>query len=154
MPALLPSTTELVIRNDIAQLAVLSEAMERIGVGHGIAPKPLIQLQVALDEMVSNVIKYAWPEGGSHEIRVRIAVGNGQVEVEISDDGRAFDPLHAPAPQPPPPGWRPQPGGVGVHMVKQLMERIEYVRTDGRNCLTMTKQCNVGVQTGKEDGTP
>jgi anti-sigma regulatory factor (Ser/Thr protein kinase) len=146
MPALLPSTTELVIRNDIAQLAILSEAMDRIGSEHGLSSKPLSQLQVALDEMVSNVIKYAWPDGGSHEIGVRITVGGGQVEIEITDDGRAFDPLDAPAPQPPPPGLRPRPGGVGVHMVKQFMDRIEYSRMDGRNCLKMTKQCNVGVQ--------
>lgn len=154
MPTLPPGATELVIRNDIAQLAILSEAMDRIGVEHGLAPKPLIQLQVALDEMVSNVIKYAWPEGGSHEIRVRITVGRGQVEITVTDDGRAFDPLDAPAPKPPPPGQRPRPGGVGVHMVKQFMDRIEFSRTDGRNCLTMTKQCNVDVQTGKKDGTP
>jgi anti-sigma regulatory factor (Ser/Thr protein kinase) len=146
MPALLPSTTELVIRNEIAQLALVSEAMERIGALHGLAPKPLFQLQVALDEMVSNVIKYAWPEGGSHQIHVRIAVGDGQVEIEITDDGRAFDPLDAPAPRPPSPGQRPRPGGVGVHMVKHFMERIEYSRIDGRNCLKMTKQCNVDAQ--------
>jgi anti-sigma regulatory factor (Ser/Thr protein kinase) len=146
MPALLPSTTELVIANDIAQLAVLSEAMERIGVEHGLPQKPLFQLQVALDEMASNVIKYAWPEGGSHQIRVRITVGSGQVDIEITDDGRPFDPLGAPAPRPPPPGQRPRPGGVGVHMVRQFMDRVEYSRIDGWNCLTMTKQCDVGVQ--------
>ncbi len=145
MPAALPSTTELVIRNDLAQLALVSEAMERIGVEFGLARKPLYQLQVALDEMVSNVIKYAWPEGGSHEIRVCITVGGGQVKTEIADDGRPFDPLQAPPPQPPPPGQRRRPGGLGVHMVKQFMEKIEYARRDGRNCLTMTKQCDVGV---------
>jgi len=145
MPLPVPLTTELVIRNDIAQLAVLSEAMERIGVEHGLAPKAQFQLQVALDEMVSNVIKYAWPAGGSHLIGVRITVGSGQVEIEITDDGRAFNPLDTPAPQPPPPGNRPRPGGVGVHMVKQFMSKIEYSRTDGRNCLRMIRQSDVGV---------
>ena len=145
-PAHLPRATELVIRNDIAQLAILSDAMARIGVEQGFAAKPLIQLQVALDEIVSNVIKYAWPEGGSHEICVRITVGSGQVHVEISDDGRAFDPLGVPPPQPPPPGQRPRPGGVGIHMLRQIMDEIEYARIDGRNCLTLTKQCGVGVQ--------
>lgn len=145
MPALLPSTTELVIRNEIGQLAILSEAMERIGVEHGLAPKPLVQLQVALDEVVSNVIKYAWPDGGSHEIRVRITVGSGQVTIEIADDGRTFDPLDTPPPQAPPPGQRPRPGGVGIHMLRQFMEKIEYARIDGRNHLTLTKQCDVGA---------
>jgi serine/threonine-protein kinase RsbW len=144
MPALLPSTTELVIRNEIGQLAILSDAMERIGSEHGIAPKTLFQLQIALDEMVSNVIKYAWPEGGSHEIGVRITVSSGQVAIEIADDGRTFDPRDVPAPPPPPPGQRPRPGGVGIHLLKQFMERIDYARVDGRNHLTMTKQCDTG----------
>lgn len=146
MPAPLPSTTELVIRNEIAELAILSEAMERIGAEHGLAPKPLYQLQVALDEMVSNVIKYAWPDGGSHEIRVCITVRRGEVAIEIVDDGRHFDPLDVPPPQPPPSGQRPRPGGLGIHMLKQFMERIEYARIDGRNRLTLVKQCDVGLQ--------
>jgi anti-sigma regulatory factor (Ser/Thr protein kinase) len=129
----------------MAQLAILSEAMERIGAEHGLASKPLSQLQVALDETVSNVIKYAWPDGGSHEIRVRITVGSGQVVIEIADDGRTFDPLDAPPPEAPPPGQRPRPGGVGIHMLKQFMEKIEYARIDGRNLLTLTKRCDIGV---------
>ena len=146
MPALLPCTTELVIRSDIAQLAILREAMERIGVEYHLAPKPLYQLQVALDEMVSNVIKYAWPEGGSHEIRVRITVSRGQVVIEIADDGRSFDPRDVPAPRPPLPGQRPRPGGVGIHMLRQFVDRIEHARFNGWNYLTLTKQCDVGVQ--------
>ena len=146
MPALVPSTTELVIRSDIAQLAILREAMERIGVEYRLAPKPLYQLQVALDEMVSNVIKYAWPEGGSHEIRVRITVGSGQVVIEIADDGRSFDPRDVPAPPPPRPGQRPRPGGVGIHMLRQFIDKIEHARIDGWNHLTLTKRCDVGVQ--------
>jgi anti-sigma regulatory factor (Ser/Thr protein kinase) len=145
MPAPLPGTTELVIRNEIAQLAILSEAMERIGDEHGLAPKTLFQLQIALDEMVSNVIKYAWPEGGDHEIRVRITAGTGQVAIEIADDGRPFDPLAAPEPLPPPPGRRPRPGGVGIHMLKQFMEKIEYARIDGQNHLTLTKLCDIAA---------
>ena len=145
MPAPLPSTTELVIRNEIAQLAILSEAMERIGEEHGLAPKTLFQMQIALDEMVSNVIKYAWPDGGDHEIRVRITASTGQVAIEIADDGRPFNPLAAPEPPQPPPGRRPRPGGVGIHMLKQFMEKIEYARIDGQNRLTLTKLCDIGA---------
>ena len=131
--------TEIRIRNEIAELARVSEAMERIGERHGFAAKTLAQLQVALDETVSNVIKYAWPEGGSHEICVRIMVGNGEVTLEVLDDGRPFDPVSAPPPKALPPGQRPLPGGVGLHMVRQFMDSIEYARVDGGNRLTLTK---------------
>jgi len=145
MPTLFRSTTELVIHNETPQLAVLSEAMERIGSEYGLAHETLYQLQVALDESVSNVIKYAWPEGGIHEIRVGITVSSGQVAIEISDDGRTFDAANAPLPPSPLRGQRPAPGGVGIHMLKQIMDTIEYRRIDGHNCLTLTKLCNVGV---------
>jgi len=135
-------TMELVIGNDAAQIARVSEAMDCLAAEHGIAPTPLVQLQVALDEMVSNVIKYAWPQGGCHTLQVRIEVALGQVRIDISDDGRPFDPRDAPVPQTPLPGQRPRPGGLGVHMVRQFMDRFEYVRIDTVNRLTMIKRCD------------
>jgi serine/threonine-protein kinase RsbW len=140
-----PSTTNLVIGNDIAQLAILSQAMERFGREHAVAPKSLVQLQVALDEIVSNVIKYAWPEGGSHEIRVRVTFDSGTMTIEVADDGRSFDPRRAPPPEHLPAGQRRRPGGVGLHMVKQFMDSFEYARIDGWNHSTLTKA--IGIQT-------
>jgi anti-sigma regulatory factor (Ser/Thr protein kinase) len=137
----LPQLTHIAIRNDIADLAALSTAIEHVGAEHGIPEKSLFQLQVALDEIVSNVIKYAWPEGGAHDIEIRITVRSDGVEVEISDDGRMFDPRDAPKRDKPLPGQRPQPGGVGVQMTKQLVDRIGYARIGNRNHTTLTKLC-------------
>jgi sigma-B regulation protein RsbU (phosphoserine phosphatase) len=130
---------ELVIGNELAQMTRVSEAMDRLAAEHGLAPKLLALLQVALDEMVSNVIKYAWPEGGSHTLRVRIAVGLVQVQIDICDDGLPFDPREAPAPQAMAAGPRPRPGGLGVHMVRQFVDRLAYERIDNTNRLTIIK---------------
>jgi serine/threonine-protein kinase RsbW len=140
----LPQTTHIVIRNDVAGLAALTSAMEHVGTEHGMPEKSLYQLQIALDEMVSNVIKYAWPEGGAHDIEIRITARDDGIEVEIIDDGRIFDPRDAPKRDQPLPGQRPQPGGVGVQMTKQLVDRIGYARTGNRNHTTLTKLCALG----------
>ncbi len=137
----LPQTTRVVIRNNVADLAALTTAMERMGAEHGIPEKSLFQLQVALDEMVSNVIKYAWPETATHDIEIRITVRDNGIEVEIIDDGRMFDPRDAPRRAKPLPGQRPQAGGVGVQMTKQLVNRISYARIGNRNHTTLTKLC-------------
>ena len=140
----LPQTTRVVIRNNIADLATLTTAMQRVGAEHGMPEESLFQLQVALDEIVSNVIKYAWPDGGAHEIEIHITAREDGVEVEIIDDGRTFDPRDAPKRDKPLPGRRPRPGGVGVQMTKQLVDRIGYARICSRNHTTLTKLCALG----------
>lgn len=137
----LPQTKRIVIRNNIADLAALTTAMEHVGAEHGVPEQSLFQLQVALDEIVSNVIKYAWPEGGAHDIEIRITAREEGVEVEIIDEGRTFDPRDAPKRDKPLPGQRPRAGGVGVQMTKQLVDRIDYARIGDRNHTTLTKLC-------------
>lgn len=141
----LPQTTHIVIRNDVADLAALTSAMERVGAEHGMPEKSLFQLQVALDEIVSNVIKYGWPEGGAHEIEIRITARSEGVEVEIIDDGRMFDPRDAPKRDKPLPGQRPRPGGVGVQMTRELVDRIDYARIGNRNRTSLTKLYALGT---------
>ena len=86
-----------------------------------------MQLQVALDEIVSNVVKYSWPDDGKHEVFVRITVNATGVVLDIFDDGRPFDPRAAPKPKPPLNGQRPRPGGVGIHMTKKLVDNLASV---------------------------
>jgi serine/threonine-protein kinase RsbW len=149
----LPQTKHIVIRNDVAGLAALTSAMEHVGAEHGMPENSLYQLQIALDEIVSNVIKYAWPEGGVHDIEIRITARDDGVEVEIIDDGRIFDPRDAPKREKPLAGQRPQPGGVGVQMTKQLVDRIGYARTGNRNHTTLTKLCALGPAASRRKKT-
>ena len=129
---------ELTIGNDLADVAILRDAVDRFAEEHGIAPKPLIALQVSLDELISNIIKYAWPDGGTHQLQIRLRIDSAVIEAEISDDGQPYDPRNSPPPPAVPAGTRPRPGGVGVHMVKQLADRLEYERVGDRNRLKLT----------------
>jgi serine/threonine-protein kinase RsbW len=99
----------------------------------------LIQLQVALDEVLSNVIKYAWTDGAPHTLRVRITAPPSGIDVVITDDGAPFDPRSQPEPEPAR-GRRLRPGGVGIHLVKQLVDRFDYARIGGMNCVTLIKR--------------
>src|SRR5215472_5310576 len=139
MPQPAAQCVEIVMRNEIAELAKLRDGLERIGAELGVPGKPLMQLQVALDEIASNVIKYGWPKGGNHKLWVRITGQQGRIEVEIVDDGREFDPRLAPPPEPQPAGRR-RPGGLGIQMVKQLVDRVEYERVGGHNRTVVTKR--------------
>ena len=132
--------TRLAIRNEIADLAILREALRQFGIEHAVARRTLMQLQVTLDEIVSNIIKYAWPEGGTHEVAVRMSTREDDIEIEVIDDGQPFDPRTVPAPEQSRPGRRRKPGGVGIHMVKQLVDDIEYFRSGSCNHIVLTKR--------------
>ena len=144
MPRPTAQTTEVIIPNKLAELANLRDSLGRIGLELGVPERPLIQLQVALDEIASNVIKYSWLDDDTHELRVRITAHPDRVKIEIVDDGQEFDPRRAP------PAGRGTPGGVGIQLVKQLVDRIEYERSGGYNRTVMTKRFAAGkLLTGK-----
>jgi anti-sigma regulatory factor (Ser/Thr protein kinase) len=136
---------DLMIHNDLSEIAIVRDALDRLGSELAVPVRALMQLQVALDEIVSNVVKYSWPDGSKHEFLVRITVNATGVCLDIFDDGQPFDPRRAPEPSAPPEGQRPRPGGVGIHMIKKLVDDVTYERIDGRNHTSLTKNCAVGA---------
>jgi serine/threonine-protein kinase RsbW len=141
---------DLVIRNDLSEIAIVRDALDQLGGELEVPARALMQLQVVLDELVSNVVKYSWPDGGDHELQVRITVNATGVSLDIFDDGQPFDPRGAPEPNAPIDGQRPRPGGVGIHMIKKLVDNLAYERVDGRNHTSLIKNCAVGA-VRKED---
>ena len=95
---------------------------------------------LALEEHVTNVLKYAYSDSASHEIRVRLSCNAQALLVEVEDDGRAFNPLDlAPVDISAPLEQRPI-GGLGIHLMRQFMDALDYRREGGRNILRMTKR--------------
>jgi len=142
-PAIEQRPTDIAIRSEVSQLGLLRETLERLGHELAVPDERLAELLVAVDELLSNVIKYAWsdqPEAdrAKHRIAIRIVPGREQIEIEVTDDGRAFDPRAAA--QARPAGRRPRPGGVGLQMLKKLVDEIYYERSDGLNRTRLIKR--------------
>jgi anti-sigma regulatory factor (Ser/Thr protein kinase) len=128
------------LANDLAELERVAGLVERFGAEHGLPEHAVFEINLALDEVLTNVISYGHDDGGRHEIEVRLAAGRGEVAIEVTDDGRPFDPLSAPEPATDVPLAERPVGGLGIHMVRKLMDRIEYRRDGARNVLTMRKR--------------
>jgi serine/threonine-protein kinase RsbW len=130
---------EIRIRNEIAELATIRDALDSLGDELSIPTRTLIQLQVALDEIVGNAIRYAWPDGANGEVMVRVTVRPEDVTLDIFDDGSPFDPRDMP--EPVPADRRLSPGGIGIQMVRRLVNGFTWRRVDGRNHTTLTIKC-------------
>ena len=130
----------LTLVNQLSEVAKLSSFVEAFGVAEGLAPETVYSLNLALDEVVTNVIRHAHDDDGrEHPIVVRLALERDVVTAQVEDDGRAFNPLEAPAPNLGASLDERPIGGLGIFLVRSVMNSVEYRREDGRNVLTMKK---------------
>ncbi len=132
-----PSCFERRFQNSLDDLArATGEAMRFIG-DRGIGADASYAANLAIEEMGTNILKFGYGDSGVHEILLRVEILPGRLLVIIEDDGREFDPLKAPAPPVHLPPDLRAPGGLGIHLVRNLAEDMRYERRDGRNRLTI-----------------
>ena len=94
----------------------------------------------AFVEWVTNVVSYAYTDRLEHWIVIRLKSGSGEASAEVEDDGREFNPLTRPPVDVNVPLEERSIGGLGIHLIKTLMDSVEYRRVEGRNVLTMKKR--------------
>lgn len=126
--------------NDLAEIERLSRLVEAFGEAGGMRPESLFKVNLALDEVITNVIRYAHDDGGEHPIVVRLAIDQDVLTAQVEDDGYAFNPLEAPVPDTGASIEERPIGGLGIHLVRSVMSSVEYRREDGRNVLIMKKR--------------
>ena len=105
-------------------------------------------LLIAADEVFSNVAAYAYPGGGGTvEIQLAQSADGAELSMTFSDRGIPFDPLAVQPPDTATPPDRRKVGGLGIHIVRNLMDGVVYRRTgDGRNILTLTKRLSANPE--------
>lgn len=128
----------LTLRNDISEISRLVDRLEAFGAEAGLHADVAYRMTLALDEVVSNVIRHGFSDGAPHEIAVAIAIADGTVSATVTDDGDPYDPREAPPPDFDSPLDQRRIGGLGMHLVREMMDRIDYHRNDGHNVLTVT----------------
>ena len=129
----------LTLVNQLSEVSKISGFVEAFGVEEGLKPEAVFSLNLALDEVVTNVIRYAHDDDQEHPIVVRLALERDVLTAQVEDDGRAFNPLEAPAPDLNASLDERPIGGLGIFLVRSVMNSVEYRREDGRNVLIMRK---------------
>ena len=131
---------EFTLKNDVKQVKELNAFVKRVGDKLGIEPSVAGAIRLAVEEAVVNVIDYAYPAGTSGDITVSAASDGHRLKYVIIDSGVFFDPTEqAQADTSLSVEERPV-GGLGVLLMRELMDAINYERIDGKNTLTLIKR--------------
>ena len=133
------SKRRLVLHNQIREISRLATFLDGIIQEKQLDSSLALNLNLALEEAVTNVISYAYPPGIDGLIDIRATVLDQRLEFTISDDGKPFDPTAAPEADTNLGLAQRRIGGLGIHLVRQIMDTVRYEWKDGRNILTLTK---------------
>ena len=127
------------IANRLLELDRVADAVEAFGEAHGLSAKLRYQIRLVLDELLTNTISYGYADDGEHGIHVGMAEEGGRLRFLLEDDARPFDPLTARIPDVNAPADERPIGGLGIHLVRTIMDRVAYERVAGLNRLVLEK---------------
>jgi serine/threonine-protein kinase RsbW len=135
-----PSRLTVRVEGTRAGLSRAIDAFDGFCLAQTLEPSAVWPFQVALDEILSNIVDHGYRGRTDGVIDLTFTVADGELGVTVEDDATPLDPLALPPPNTTAPLEQRQPGGLGVHFVKGLMDRLEYARRDDRNCLVLARR--------------
>jgi anti-sigma regulatory factor (Ser/Thr protein kinase) len=116
------------LTNDLAEMPLLAEHLEQFCGGHGIGPDVTSQFNLALDEIVTEIIAHGYGNLAiDRRIRINLARDGATLIARIEDDAAAFDPLER------------DDASLGMNLVKTLVDEISYTRERDQNVLVIRK---------------
>jgi PAS domain S-box-containing protein len=130
---------DLEIKNQIAEMAVIEEEFEAFAQKHGIPDEDRQKVSIVLDELLNNVISYAYPDEEEHIIEVQFVLTGNRLVTTIRDDGSPFNPFGLEPPEINLAMEERQVGGLGIHLVRSMMDEYMYHRQIGKNVVTLAK---------------
>jgi serine/threonine-protein kinase RsbW len=133
------TTLQTIIRNQIDDLESVRNLVSTLEHQCDLPAKIVFDINVVLDELLSNIIHYGYADKAEHRIHVTLSACDAAVEIVIEDDGKAFNPLAAPAPDLTLPLAERPVGGLGVHFVRRLMDDVKYRRDNNHNYMFLKK---------------
>ena len=131
--------THITLKNQLSELNTLASAVESFAEQAELDMKTQFNLNLALDELVTNIINYAYDDESLHQIEIELSYADSLLNINITDDGKPFDPTQTDAPELTQSLEQREVGGLGIHFVSKLMDSMNYQRTNEQNQLTLQK---------------
>lgn len=128
------------LANDLDEIAMVGARLDEFCESHDVPPQVAYAVNVSVDELLNNTISYGYSDDGRHTIELSARVDDGAVVVEIVDDGQEFEASGVPEPDTDAALEDRAVGGLGLFIVHQMMDSVEFRREDGRNVVTIAKK--------------
>ena len=130
---------ELKLKNQVGELERVNRFIEEIGNELGLSMELRMNMNLVMEEMVSNVIFYAYPKDVEGEIELEAEYDGNELCFVLSDSGKEFDPTQKEDANPDINPTEREIGGMGIYIAKNIMNEVSYQRLEGKNLLTMKK---------------
>ncbi|MBQ1208858.1 MAG: ATP-binding protein [Bacteroidales bacterium] len=130
----------IVLTNNLSEIGRLTAFIEEIGQEFSLAPDVVFNLTLVLEEAVVNIINYAYPKEEHERIFLSAKLQNGSIVLMLTDTGKEFDPTLAPEADVTLSAEDRQIGGLGIFLIRQIMNEVKYERLEGKNILTLEKK--------------
>ena len=131
---------KLILQNEVAEISKLAIFIDELGEEFGLSPELVFNLNLVLEEAVSNVILYAYPKEEHQTISLIAKKKGNQLIFVLTDSGKEFDPTQAPDADITLSAEERPIGGLGIFLIRQIMNTVEYQRIEGKNVLTLGKE--------------
>lgn len=133
------TTISFELDTKLAALDVLCEQLEHFCAATGITKKQKFEINLALDELFTNILSHGFRDARPHRIQISVSHAPRVVTIVIRDDGIPFNPLKAPAPELKCPFDDRKVGGLGIHLIRSYIDEMDYERCGRHNVLTLRK---------------
>ena len=128
------------LKNDLSELSSLQQHLKTCGQVFGLSDDCLFEIHIGLDELFTNIVLYGFKDELQHQVKFTIKMDNDLLAIQVEDEGIPFNPLEARDPEIPLDVATVKIGGLGIYLIKKLMDDICYKRYRGKNKLTLRKQ--------------
>jgi len=130
------------IKNNLADIEMLAKKIESFGEMQGIPNSIIFAINLSLDELITNTINYGYTDMNEHSITVDLELTETEVTIELIDDGLPFNPLECSDPDIGQDLDERPIGGLGIYLVRNMMNQVDYQRRDDKNIVVMKKLLN------------
>ncbi|MBE9533732.1 MAG: ATP-binding protein [Proteobacteria bacterium] len=129
----------ILIKNNLSEIERLSKAVAEFGKKNNLSSEVIYDVRLALEEVVSNIINYGFEDNYEHQISIEMNLQGETLTMKIKDDGKPFNPLEVKSTNLEKPFDEREIGGMGIHIVQQLMDELRYNREKDNNILLLKK---------------